>query len=112
MHVRISKKAYHVSHARAIVVPDALRGGIPAAYPSRPNRNPAHATARSRHRSPRLPSPQRGKEQIISPGEILIRGNRIAVDGDSLADISAVTRVKMVMRNGVIYKNQTKGTQP
>jgi imidazolonepropionase-like amidohydrolase len=32
----------------------------------------------------------------------------IAVDGDPLADISAVTRVRFVMKNGVIYKNQDK----
>ena len=35
----------------------------------------------------------------------------IAVDGDPLADISAVTRVRFVMKNGVIYKSQDK-TQP
>jgi imidazolonepropionase-like amidohydrolase len=32
----------------------------------------------------------------------------IAVDGDPLADISAVTRVRFVMKNGIIYKNQGK----
>ncbi len=40
----------------------------------------------------------------------------IAIDGDPLADISAVTRVKFVMKNGVIYKSQDKiqpeGAQP
>ena len=35
----------------------------------------------------------------------------IAVDGDPLADISAVSRVDFVMKNGVIYKEQRK-TQP
>lgn len=32
----------------------------------------------------------------------------IAVDGDPLSDISAVTRVDFVMKNGVIYKEQRK----
>lgn len=40
----------------------------------------------------------------------------IAVDGDPLTDISAVTRVDFVMKNGVIYKEQRKiqpeGAQP
>ena len=39
----------------------------------------------------------------------------IAVDGDPLADISAVTRVRFVMKNGVIYsqdKTQPEGALP
>lgn len=35
----------------------------------------------------------------------------IAVDGDPLVDISAVTRVRFVMKGGTIYKNEDK-TQP
>jgi imidazolonepropionase-like amidohydrolase len=31
----------------------------------------------------------------------------IAVDGDPLSDISAVTRVRFVMKNGTVYKNDT-----
>jgi imidazolonepropionase-like amidohydrolase len=32
----------------------------------------------------------------------------ISVDGDPLTDISAVTRVRFVMKNGTVYKNQNK----
>lgn len=36
----------------------------------------------------------------------------IAVDGDPLTDISAVTRVRFVMKNGTVYKNEaSKGAQ-
>jgi imidazolonepropionase-like amidohydrolase len=35
----------------------------------------------------------------------------IAVDGDPLADISAVTRVHFVMKNGTVFRNDTKGAQ-
>lgn len=36
----------------------------------------------------------------------------IAVDGDPLTDISAVTRVQFVMKNGVVYRGPKGGAQP
>jgi imidazolonepropionase-like amidohydrolase len=35
----------------------------------------------------------------------------IAVDGDPLTDISAVTRVHFVMKNGTVYRNDTEGAK-
>jgi imidazolonepropionase-like amidohydrolase len=42
----------------------------------------------------------------IEPGKY---ADLIAVDGDPLADISTLQRVKFVMKGGIVYKNEYAG---
>ncbi len=66
-----------------------------------------------------LPAPDVLRDDLINGAQLLMWADSIgqlkpgfyadviAVDGDPLSDISAVTRVRFVMKNGVIYKNET-----
>jgi len=50
-----------------------------------------------------------GRGAVLHDTHIVVEGTKIiALDGDPLKDITAVRRVVLVMKGGVVYKNRSR----